>query len=746
MSDAASEGRWDWLLDRIENPILVKELSGAFRRQRFLYLLSSLLGLASLVLLSSLLLAGDRQDASVIGRNAFKGFVWVELALVLLVFPAFSCTSIVEERAGKRFDLLVTTRLTPEVIARGKLFAALLYGSTFLVGTLPLVAVTFLYGGVSVGQIVLAYVSLALLALLVTAYGLVLGALATSTARAVVGTFISLPVAVGLVGWPVFYFWILPFLFGPLMGEPDWLRWRETLLRADFVDTVLLWVGPLIWVGVWVWGFLTVAANSVRAESGDHTKPLRLWFVVTWGLLMGLGALLLVLHPPPPSRPELLDQALLTFFSAAWLMFSAATLVFAVSDDDEAKFALEPGWRRIFGRGAWAGAGFVSVMAVVSYTAVAALLALVPDISLFVARGGSRRPTEILAWGTLWSLSYLLALSQSCVWLSRHVGARQARYSLLALVTVTTCLPVVGWAYAAPQTAGMLWDGTTLSPITVLIGLTSQSGADQRLVLFGSQGGAGGIEVYVVSSAIFLVIGQILLLINVRNAPSRPSAALNDALRRARAEALGPDRGPYRPPSGQRPRLPRPRPVTRDDLAGSELPAAAEQGGAWQPAGAGGWQPAQANARTETLVEGPSLAATPGPGLAPTPARSSGARRKAPTPAEGLPSVEAPSSAPAPAAGSAPPPPTGRYEEVRTSDDMTLVLPVGKPTKSELPGRFSLPPLAPPELVDGALGELAAELGEPRAEPEAETARPTTETAAPTTESEEPTTTESEEP
>ena len=34
--------RWEALLDAWENPILVKELSGAFRRKRFLYLLSCL--------------------------------------------------------------------------------------------------------------------------------------------------------------------------------------------------------------------------------------------------------------------------------------------------------------------------------------------------------------------------------------------------------------------------------------------------------------------------------------------------------------------------------------------------------------------------------------------------------------------------------------------------------------------------------------------------------------------------------
>src|SRR5205814_588342 len=71
--------------------------------------------------------------------------------------PAFSCTSIVEERLNRSLDLLLVTRLRPWEVFAGKLFAAFVYCATFLAGTLPVVALSFLFGGVEPSAIVAVY-------------------------------------------------------------------------------------------------------------------------------------------------------------------------------------------------------------------------------------------------------------------------------------------------------------------------------------------------------------------------------------------------------------------------------------------------------------------------------------------------------------------------------------------------------------------------------------------------------------
>src|SRR5581483_914517 len=133
-----------------------------------------------------------KDDTSEIGRQTFLVFTGVELALVFFVFPAFSCTAITDERTNKSLDLLLTTRLTPERIVLGKMLAAFVYGLLFIVATVPLVALTFLFGGVTPGQIALTYGVIATLALVVTLYALAVSSAVGSTLRSVLTTYVGL--------------------------------------------------------------------------------------------------------------------------------------------------------------------------------------------------------------------------------------------------------------------------------------------------------------------------------------------------------------------------------------------------------------------------------------------------------------------------------------------------------------------------------------------------------------------------
>lgn len=515
----------------LENPILTKELSAAFRRRRFLYLLCGLLGAAGFLLAGALLSADPALDASVVGRQAFGAFVTLEALIVVAVFPAFSCVSIVEERSNDRFDLLITTRLRPQQIARGKLGAALIYGGTFLIGTLPLSALTFLYGGVSVGQIALAYVSLCLLALVVTSHGLAISGLTTSAPRAVAGAFLSLPISLALTCAPAVYLWVGPFLYAPLAQDEAWLAWGQVLLQADPIDQALALVVPLLWVLGWAWLGLTVGANGLQAESGDRATPLRLWFLGVWTPFLALGALFLSLHPPPDEDPTLLASSLEVFFGAACLAFSAGAVYFATGRVDPRARPLV-GWRRLVGRGPWSGAGFVLLVALASYVTAVLIVTLVPDLNHLLQRGSRRQPLEVLLWGTLWSLAFLLALTQAGVWLSRRFSAGVARAGLLAAVLTLTSVPAVAWTFAPPRESGSLLHGTFLSPVTVLRSITVQAHlADRRLVLFappaqlrGSSArqrardlraqASAGLEVHKLSAALYFGLGLFLFFLN----------------------------------------------------------------------------------------------------------------------------------------------------------------------------------------------------------------------------------------
>lgn len=533
MSQSASLPWGERLEAFLENPILIKELSAAFRRRRFLYLLCGLLGTAGFILAGALLSADPALDASVVGRRAFGAFVTLEALIVVAVFPAFSCVSIVEERSNNRFDLLITTRLRPQQIARGKLGAALIYGGTFLIGTLPLAALTFLYGGVSVGQIALSYVSLCLLALVVTSHGLAISGLTRSAPRAVAGAFLTLPVTLAVTCTPACYLWVGPFLYAPLAQDEAWLSWGQVLLNADPLDQSLALAVPLLWILGWAWLGLVVGANGLQAESGDRATPLRLWFLGVWTPFLALGALFLSLHPPPDEDPTLLASALEVFFGAACVAFSLGGVYFATGRVDPRARPLI-GWRRLVGRGPWSGAGFVLLVALASYVTAVVIVTLVPDLNHLLQRGSRRQPLEVLLWGTLWSLAFLLALTQAGVWLSRRFPPAIARAGLLAALFTCTSVPAVAWTFAPPREGGSVLHGTYLSPITVLRSITVQPHlADRRLLLFAPpariQGASArqrarelrtqasaGLEVHKLSSAIFFGLGLFLFFLNAR--------------------------------------------------------------------------------------------------------------------------------------------------------------------------------------------------------------------------------------
>ena len=105
----------DRVLVLLLNPIAVRELQAAFRRRRFLVALTVCLCLVSVALIIGLAMLGEEVAAEAnparLGRALFGTFTKIQVFIILLLFPAFSCTAITDERANRSYDLLVVTRL-----------------------------------------------------------------------------------------------------------------------------------------------------------------------------------------------------------------------------------------------------------------------------------------------------------------------------------------------------------------------------------------------------------------------------------------------------------------------------------------------------------------------------------------------------------------------------------------------------------------------------------------------------------
>lgn len=173
------------------NPVTIKELRGRMRGARafaivsvFVLLMGAFTVLLYLIILSELSGLGVVETGQV-GRTLFRGVVAVELALIVLIVPALTAGAVSGERERQTYDLLTTTLLPVPTFLLGKMVAALGYMALLVLAAIPLQAISFLFGGISQTEVILAVVGLLATALLLGALGLFFS---TTTERTLVAT------------------------------------------------------------------------------------------------------------------------------------------------------------------------------------------------------------------------------------------------------------------------------------------------------------------------------------------------------------------------------------------------------------------------------------------------------------------------------------------------------------------------------------------------------------------------------
>jgi ABC-type transport system involved in multi-copper enzyme maturation permease subunit len=162
------------------NPVLARELKERMRTRRapvtICVYLGVLAGILWLVYQARHTSSGNgfssqgAVDIASTGRAIFEWLVFFMLLLVLFLVPGFTSGAIAGERERQTLVPLQVTLLRPRSILLGKIGASLAFLALLIVATLPLLSVTYLIGGVTIGQVVKA-------SLLVLATGVVLACL-----------------------------------------------------------------------------------------------------------------------------------------------------------------------------------------------------------------------------------------------------------------------------------------------------------------------------------------------------------------------------------------------------------------------------------------------------------------------------------------------------------------------------------------------------------------------------------------
>ena len=220
------------------NPVLVKELRSRMRGPRAFLLLTIYLTILSLValLLYAALAVNTGPDLNAgqrIGKGLFLVIAVVALIEVCVITPALTASSIAGEKERQTYDLLVSSLLSPWQIVLGKLASALAFGLLMVLAVVPLMSLAFLFGGVSLAEILIALVGLVITAVFYAAVGLFWSSIMGSTLGA---TSFSLGSIILMLGGIPFLAGIFTLIFG--RGSSDWMRSAAFIyLGGAFIST-----------------------------------------------------------------------------------------------------------------------------------------------------------------------------------------------------------------------------------------------------------------------------------------------------------------------------------------------------------------------------------------------------------------------------------------------------------------------------------------------------------------------------
>jgi ABC-type transport system involved in multi-copper enzyme maturation permease subunit len=181
--------------------IWIREIRGRMRGKRaFVFLTFYLAVLAGLLWIG----LGFTRDGPMgalesvsVGRGVFGAVVLIETLVVLILGPAYTGSSISQEREKQTFDLLAATPVSSLAIVVGKLLSAMSFLAVVVGASIPLASVAFLFGGVGFGDVLIAYVVMACVAVGAGALGVASSAIFRKTQPATVAALIAVALVAG---------------------------------------------------------------------------------------------------------------------------------------------------------------------------------------------------------------------------------------------------------------------------------------------------------------------------------------------------------------------------------------------------------------------------------------------------------------------------------------------------------------------------------------------------------------------
>lgn len=190
------------------NPIIGRELTQRMRGARSYLAISifvGILAIATYLIFETVVASNSRYDITTrtgAGRAVFEWTVLIMTALVGFFLPGFTAGAIAGERERQTLATLQVTLLRTRSILVGKVLSAVAFLLLLVVAATPVLAVSYVLGGITVREIFLALVAIVLFGVILA---MVMVAVSSLTKRVQTATILAYGVAA------------LVCLFGPLM-------------------------------------------------------------------------------------------------------------------------------------------------------------------------------------------------------------------------------------------------------------------------------------------------------------------------------------------------------------------------------------------------------------------------------------------------------------------------------------------------------------------------------------------------
>lgn len=178
----------------VVNPIVEKDLKIKMRGWKAPVLITAYLGFLGLIIMMFFLdnmFSTYRYFNPRVMTNAFNVVAIFQFALILLITPALTASSISGERERQTLDLLLCTDFSTFKIVLGKIIVSIAHVLLLITASLPILSTVFLFGGFRITDILMLFGFYLLTALMVASMGLFFSAIFKKSSVSMIVTYIS---------------------------------------------------------------------------------------------------------------------------------------------------------------------------------------------------------------------------------------------------------------------------------------------------------------------------------------------------------------------------------------------------------------------------------------------------------------------------------------------------------------------------------------------------------------------------